>query len=178
MIKYVTAGVHDYTTFLLLSIAYSVLYMPTLALTNSLAFAGSATPSGSSRACACGGRSGGSSRPTRSRCIWLQTQLHPTWLPPFLDGTERSDATARLADCLRVSGVMAVMYGLWAMFALPSTPPSRNAENPWAFTRAFALLRHRGFAVATLVALPIAMIHQVYFFRTGPFLESLGYGKA
>src|ERR1051325_7814384 len=38
VIKFITAGVHDYSTFLLMSVAYSVTYMPTLALTNSIAF--------------------------------------------------------------------------------------------------------------------------------------------
>jgi nucleoside transporter len=178
VVKYVTAGVHDYTTFLLLSILYSVLYMPTLALTNSLAFAHLRDPERQFPKVRVWGTIGWIVASNAFPLIWLQTDLRPTGLPPFLTGVERADATARLADCLRVSGVMAVLYGLWAMVALPSTPPKRDAESPWAFARAFGLLRHRGFAVATLVALPIAMIHQVYFFRTGPFLESLGYGKA
>ena len=42
--------------------------------------------------------------------------------------------------------------------------------HPLAFAKAFRLLKHPGFLVVTLVALPIAMIHQCYFFRSSPFL--------
>ncbi len=69
----------------------------------------------------------------------------------------------RLVDALRVSGVMAVLYGVFSMIALPRTPPKRDAENPLAFARAFGMLRHPGFAVVTLVALPISMIHSSHF---------------
>ena len=79
---------------------------------------------------------------------------------------------------MRVAGVMAVLYGIWAMIGLPATPPTKKAESPLAFTRAFGLLKNPGFLVVTLVALPIAMIHQVYFFRTGPFLEALGFEQS
>ena len=48
---------------------------------------------------------------------------------------------------------------------------------PLAFLEAFALLRFRGVLVVTLAALLISMIHNVYFVRTGPWLESIGFPK-
>ena len=39
IVKYITASATQYHSFLALSIVYSILYMPTLALTNSIAFA-------------------------------------------------------------------------------------------------------------------------------------------
>ncbi|MCA9295262.1 MAG: MFS transporter, partial [Phycisphaerales bacterium] len=51
----------------------------------------------------------------------------------------------------------------------------RTAEEPLAFLKAFSMLRHPGFLIVTLAALPIAMIHQVYFIRTAPFLGSIGF---
>ena len=178
VIKFCTAYATTFPTFLSLSILYSVAYMPTLALTNSIAFAHLRDPEKSFPPVRTWGTIGWIVASNAFPLIWLQTDLHFTALPPFLEGTEEAGATALLGDCLRVSGVVAVLYGLWAMIFLPATPPTRSAESPLAFTKAFGLLRHRGFLVVTLVALPISMIHQVYFMRTGPFLESLGFATS
>jgi nucleoside transporter len=178
IVKFITASATSYYSFLGLSIVYSILYMPTLALTNSIAFAHLEDAEKQFPRVRVWGTIGWIIASNAFPLLWLQTNLHATWLPPFLNGTEKPNATALLADCLRFSGAMAVAYGIWAMLALPKTPPSRNVESPLAFTRAFGLLKHRGFLVVTMIALPIAMIHQVYFFRTGPFLEALGFGKA
>jgi nucleoside transporter len=170
IVKYITASATDYHNFLWLSILYSILYMPTLALTNSIAFAHLRDPENQFPRVRVWGTIGWIVASNAFPLIWLQTNLRFTALPPFLEGTPLADNVARLADCLRVSGMIAVGYGLFAMLALPRTPPKRDAENPLAFAKAFALLLHPGFLVVTLVALPISMIHQVYFIRTGPFL--------
>lgn len=167
-----------YLPFLLLSIAYSIAYMPTLALTNSIAFAHLDDPERRFPPIRMWGTIGWAVASNAFPLLWLQSSLHLTWLPPFVAGTERPDATALIADSLRVSGVVGVLYGLWAMLALPRTPPTRRVDHPLAFARAFALLRHPGFLVVTLAALPISMIHQVYFIRTSPFLEFIGFSKA
>lgn len=178
IIKFITAYATSYGTFLGLSIAYSILYMPTLALTNSIAFAHLNDPEKQFPRIRVWGTIGWIVASNAFPLLWLQGDLHATWLPPFLEGVEKSNATALIVDCLKVSGVIAVLYGLWAMFILPPTPPRKSAEHPLAFAEAFKMLRHPGFLVATLVALPISMIHQVYFIRTGPFLESIGFLKA
>jgi len=178
VVKYITASAGTYETFLLLSVLYSVLYMPTLALTNSIAFANLSDAERDFPRVRVWGTIGWIVASNAFPLIWLQSNVSLTWLPPFLAGVDHPDSLARIADALRVSGVAAVLYGLWAMFFLPRTPPSRDAESPFAFTRAFGMLRHRGFLVVTLVALPISMIHQVYFIRTGPFLEAIGFIKA
>jgi nucleoside transporter len=167
--------VHDFYTFLGLSILYSIVYMPTLALTNSVAFANLANSEKQFPRVRVWGTVGWIVASNAFPLIWLQTGLHLTALPPFLEGTMKPDATALLADSLKVSGALSILYGIFSITCLPKTPPSHNADSPLAFARAFALLKHRGFLVATLVALPIAMIHQAYFFRTGLFLTSLGF---
>lgn len=178
VLKFLTYYAHDYTSFLLLSIAYSVAYMPTLALTNSLAFSHLTRPEKQFPAIRLWGTIGWIVASNAFPLIWLQTQLHFTSLPPFLAGEPRPNELALMGDCLRVSGAAAVLYGLFAIFVLPKTPPKRHAENPLAFAKAFALLKHPGFLVVTLAALPISMIHQVYFIRTGPFLASIGFELA
>jgi nucleoside transporter len=177
-VKYVTASVHDYHAFIVLSILYSVLYMPTLALTNSIAFAHLNHPEKQFPKVRVWGTIGWIVASNAFPLLWLQYNLHLSILPPFIAGTDKPDATGLLADCLRVAGVLAIAYGIWAAFALPPTPPTHSREHPFAFARAFGLLRHRGFLVVTLVALPIAMVHQIYFIRTGPFIQSLGFAQS
>ena len=168
----------DFNTFLLVSIAYSVCYMPTLALTNSLAFANLSNPEKQFPPVRLWGTIGWIVASNAFPLLWLQQNVHMQALPPFFAGEDLPNKFERLGDCLRASGMIAVAYGLWAMVALPATPPKKNVESPLAFTKAFALLTHPGFLVVTLAALPISMIHQVYFIRTGPFLESIGFSLA
>ena len=174
IVKFATAYATDYGTFMALSIGYSILYMPTLALTNSVAFANLDDAEKSFPRVRTWGTIGWIVASNAFPLIWLHTQLRGTALPPFLTCEAKPNDVALIVDCLKVSGAMAVAYGFWAMFALPRTPPKKDVANPLAFLKAFGLLRHPGFLVVTLAALPIAMIHQVYFIRTGPYLGSIG----
>ena len=178
LLKFATYYAHAYTSFLWLSIAYSIVYMPTLALTNSIAFAHLDDPEKKFPLVRVWGTIGWIVASNAFPLIWLQTNLHLTALPPFLEGVPKANTVGLFGDCLRVAGVMAVLYGIWAMFVLPKTPPTRSVESPLAFTKAFALLKHPGVLMCTAAALPISMIHQVYFIRTGPFLSFIGYQDA
>ncbi len=177
-INFALASAETFPVFLALSIAYSVAYMPTLALTNSIAFAHLADPEKEFPRVRVWGTIGWIVASNAFPLLWLQSDLRMTVLPPFLAGTEKPDAPYLIVDCLRVSGAIAAAYGLFSLLLLPKTKPTRAVEHPLAFARAFGLLRNRGFLVVTLAALPIAMIHQVYFIRTSPFLEDLGFAKA
>ncbi|MBI1189704.1 MAG: MFS transporter [Tepidisphaera sp.] len=172
VLKFITASVHDYNVFLILSIFYSVFYMPTLALTNSIAFAHLGHAERDFPIVRTWGTIGWIIASNAFPLIWLQHNVHVSALPPFFVGEPLANSKALIADALRVSGIMAVLYGVWAVFFLPKTPATRSVEHPLAFLRAFRLLTHRGFLVVTLVALPIAMIHQVFFIRTSVFLNS------
>ncbi len=178
VLKFATYYAHGYNSFLALSILYSIAYMPTLALTNSIAFAHLKDPQKQFGPVRTWGTIGWIVASNAFPLIWLQTNLHPTALPPFLSGDPKPDQAGLIAEALRVSGVLAMLYGVWAMVMLPKTPPSRSTEHPLAFLEAFSLLSKPGLLVVTLVALPISMIHQVYFIRTAPFLESVGFDTA
>jgi len=175
IVKYLNFYSDTYATFMTLSILYSVLYMPTLALTNSVAFAHLPNTERQFPIVRTWGTLGWILASNAFPLIWLQTDLSFTALPPFLEGTSKPDQPGLIADALRVSGVLAVLYGAWAFLCLPKTPPTRDLEHPLAFARAFKLLREPGFLILTLAALPISMIHQVYFIRTSPFLEAIGF---
>jgi len=178
ILKFSTFYAHSYWAFMFLSIAYSVAYMPTLALTNSIAFAHLKDPNKGFGPVRTWGTIGWIVASNAFPLIWLQSNLEFTALPPFLAGDPKSDQAGLIATALQVSGVGAILYGLWAMAFLPKTPPTRSSEHPLAFLNAFGLFRKPGLLVITIAALPISMIHQVYFIRTAPFLESLGFDTA
>jgi nucleoside transporter len=176
VLKFMTFYAHSYNAFLFLSIAYSIAYMPTLALTNSIAFAHLKNPDKSFGPVRTWGTIGWIVASNAFPLIWLQTNIDFTALPPFLAGDPKPDQAGLIATALQVSGIGAVLYGIWAMIMLPKTPPTRSSEHPLAFLNAFGLFKKPGLLVVTIAALPIAMIHQVYFIRTAPFLEAVGFG--
>lgn len=170
-VKLLLSQQDSFTAFLILSILYSVLYMPTLSLTNSMAFAHLDNPDKEWPRVRVMGTVGWIIAGWSFPMIWLQTDLQFSALPPFFVGTEVADATARLGDTLIVSGVLSFLYAGFC-FLLPHTPPKKEAVEKLAFKKAFGMLSHRSFAVLVIASLPISVIHQVYFMQTGPFFEN------
>ena len=161
----------SFTAWLVLATLYSVLYMPTLSLTNSMAFAHLANSEKEFPRVRVWGTIGWIAASWLFPMIWLQSNLEFQLLPPFFVGSEVPDATARLADTLKVSGIIAFLYAGFC-FLLPHTPPKKEGVEKLAFKKAFSLLSHRSFAVLVAASLPIAVIHQIYFMQTGPFFEN------
>lgn len=161
----------SFTAWLVLATLYSVLYMPTLSLTNSMAFAHLANSEKEFPRVRVWGTIGWIAASWLFPMIWLQSNLEFQLLPPFFVGNEVPDATARLADTLKVSGIIAFLYAGFC-FLLPHTPPKKEGVEKLAFKKAFSLLSHRSFAVLVAASLPIAVIHQIYFMQTGPFFEN------
>ena len=171
------AYVTDFVPFMLLSIGYSVCYMPTIALTNSICFANLSDPENAFPRVRVWGTIGWIVASTLFGLLYLQSNISLTWMPWFFEGTPKPDATTLIANSLIVSGVISMAYGVYSMLCLPRTRPSRSSKHPLAFLEAFGLLKYRGVLVLTLAALLISMIHNVYFVRTGPWLESIGFAK-
>ncbi len=165
------------TTFmawLILSVLYSIVYQPTIALTNSLAFANIKDPDKDFPLIRVWGTIGWIAASWIFPWVVLQTNLHFQWLPPFLAGDEVADSTAKIVYAMKWSGSVSILYAVYALF-LPHTPPKRDAVESLAFAKAFALLRHPSFALLIAASLPISVIHQIYFVQTSPFLgEALG----
>jgi nucleoside transporter len=173
VIKWMTASQSSYGAWLLLSIAYSVVYMPTLALSNSMAFANLEDRERQFPKVRVWGTIGWIAASWIFPMIYLQSGLQLQLMPPFLVGTELPNVTARLADSLRFSALISFGYALFCL-TLPHTPPRKDAAEPLAFRKAFRLLREPSFAVLIAAALPISIIHQIYFLQTPPFLSHLG----
>ncbi len=173
VLKWITASQTTYGAWLGLSIVYSILYMPTLALTNSMAFAHLGDARREFPWVRVWGTLGWIAASWAFPMLFLQSDLHWRWMPPFLAGTEHPDVVARLAHALRFSGAMSIVYAIFCL-GLPHTPPRRDAVERLAFARAARLFSRPSFALLVLVSLAIAAIHQIYFLQTFPFLKSIG----
>lgn len=176
--NWLLAGAKTYESFLGLSIAYSILYMPTLSLTNSIAMANLSNANKDFPRVRVWGTIGWIVASAAFPLMWLQDHLQLTVVPWFVTGTEKANATGLVPDALRVSAVVSLAYGVFALLALPRTPPKGNSPHPLAFLEAFALLKRRSVLVLTITAIVISMIHNIYFIRTASWLETVGFTKA
>ena len=104
--------------------------------------------------------------------IWLQTNLDFQLLPPFVVGSEVSNVTSRLADALKFSGIISIIYGIYC-YLLPQTPPKRMLSKILLLKRHFDYFVP-SFFVLVISSLLISVIHQIYFLQTGPFLSHIG----
>ena len=173
LVKWYTALQTDYSSWLWLSILYSVLYMPTLALSNSVAFSHIDDKENTFPKIRVWGTIGWIAASWAFPMIWLQQELSFQLMPPFLSGPEVPNVTARLADALKFSGIISITYGIFC-FMLPHTPPKADAVEKLAFKKAFSLFKNKSFLVLVLASLGVSIIHQIYFLQTSPFLSSIG----
>jgi nucleoside transporter len=73
---------------------------------------------------------------------------------------------------MQLTAVFGVILGLFS-FALPHTPPAKEGTDPWAFTKAFKLFRLvPGFATFMLISFVAATEFQFFYVLSGPFLET------
>lgn len=176
VVKWFTAYQTTYMSWLILSAVYSVIYMPTISLSNSLAFANIKNPDSEFPKVRVWGTIGWIAASWIFPWIFLQHDLKPTKFPPFLVGTEYPDATNRIHYALVMSGVVSIAYGLFCFF-LPHTPPKTDVKE-LALTKAFGLFSRKSFVLLVAASLPISMIHQIYFLETGTFITSIGFSAS
>ena len=173
VVKWITSYQTEYSAWLVLSIIYSVLYMPTLALSNSITFSHIDDQENDFPKIRIWGTLGWIVASWVFPMIWLQTNLNFQWMPPFIVGAEVPNVTSRLADALKFSGLISITYGAFC-FLLPHTPPKKDAIVKLAFKKAFKLFRFSSFTILVIASLAVSVIHQIYFLQTGPFLSHIG----
>lgn len=163
VIQITLATQREYGPFLGLSVVYAVVYMPTLGLTNSIAFAHLRDPEKQFPLMRLWGTIGWIAAGWAWPLIWL----------PLMTTAETRESTMALGESLRFSGVLSLGYAVLCL-ALPATPPKQDATEKFAVARALGLLRHRSFLVLVCATLVIATIHSIYFMRASPYLSHLG----
>ena len=159
------AWIESYWVFFGFSIVYSLIYSPTLALTNSLAF---------------------HHMPDRDRDFgfvrlwgtvgWIvvgvgigQWLLHSYSLPEGASPDEQGMNYAKgMVDAFKLSAILGIGMGIYC-FTLPSTPPQKG-ESSFAIGEAVSECSKMPLLLLFLIAVPVSMIHQFYFVYTAGFL--------
>ncbi len=147
----------NYSTMMWVMFIYTLLYAPTLALTNSLAFHHLSDTGKEFGWVRVGGTVG-----------WIAAGLALSgWR--FLARSVPSLAYA--GDGLMMAGILSIIMGVFA-FSLPHTPPKKEASNPLAFVEAFKMLKDKNFAIFIGIAFVVSTELMFYYVLTGPFLVS------
>jgi nucleoside transporter len=161
------ADIESYSGFLWFSLIYSLVYCPTMPLTNAIAF---------------------HHLPDRDRDFgkvrlwgtigWIAVGIAMgQWLlhhhtPPGDPEQSVIDAAyaAGRADAFRLSAILGVAMGLYS-FTLPHTPPMHGRKRNATF-EALGEVRRSPLLQLFLITVPIACIHQFYFVHTAGFLSA------
>lgn len=166
------ASIETYQGFLLFSLAYSLIYSPTLSLTNSLSFHHLTNRDRDFGKVRLWGTIG-----------WIVVGIGiGQWLlhrhTPALGDAEAIVAAqaAGKADAFRLSAILGAAMGLYC-FTLPRTPPMRGAKKN-ATIEAIGQIRFNPLLTLFLLAVPISCIHQFYFVHTADFLGRYQVGAA
>jgi nucleoside transporter len=163
-------GVFVWTMF-----GYFLLYMPTLALVNAIAFANMTTPEKQFP----GVRVWGTVGWIVAGFVVAQSVLGVVNLPllAVLTGVENAQVTN---VPLKLCAVVSVVYGLFS-FALPPAPPPARGQ-PFDVRKAFGfdalrLLARPSFAVFAGCSFLICMPLAFYYARTNDFLAAMAFGE-
>ncbi|NOZ20057.1 MAG: nucleoside permease [Planctomycetes bacterium] len=142
---------------------YCLLYAPTLALTNSLAFHHLDDADKQFGGIRVWGTIG-----------WIAIG----WiLSGWRSGYLLLKAADKQGDCLILAAVASLVMGVFCLF-LPHTPPKKETESPWAFLEALRLLKIRDFAVFMAICFVVTTELQFYYMPTPQFLQDLGVSPA
>ena len=147
------ALVTDYTSFLILMWVHCLMYVPTISITNSIAFAAMKDAKREFGLVRMGGTIG-----------WVAA----SWPMFFL----LSDDPLAAKYTYVVAGIASLILAGYSL-TLPHTPPKKDAEN-LAWLKAFKTLAAPFILVLWLVTMVDAAVHDIYFMWTSGFLTSIG----
>ena len=177
LLKWYASYQTSYGAWIWLSIAFSILYVPTLSLANSIVFHHVEDGERYFPSIRVWGTFGFIAAMWTFPWIYMERNLAFQWLPPFLAGEQVENATAQLSRCLEYSGMISLVFAAFC-FLLPQTLPARDAKQKFAFVKALALFRKPSFAILWVITLPIIVLHTIYWIHGGPFLKFLGIGES
>jgi nucleoside transporter len=161
------ARIESYGGLMIFGILYALVYVPTLGLSNSLAFThlpdrdrdfGKVRVWGTVGWIAVGIGVG----------HWLRIMHTPAGVPP----AEVLRAQAQgMGDAFKLSAILGWALGVWC-FTLPKTPP-KPGQKKFAPFQALAEIRKMPLLALFLISFPMSCVHQFYFVRTAGFLATL-----
>jgi len=155
------ANVTAFGPMMWLMLLYCLVYAPTLALTNSIAFVNLKNSEKEFGAIRVWGTLG-----------WIAAGWALTGWRLLAKSPE---GIAMKGDTLLLAGVFSLIMGALA-FSLPHTPPKKESAKPWAFLEAFKMLKDRNFLIFSVISFVVATELQFYYVLTAPFLTSARIG--
>lgn len=157
LLLFIASRLTEFTSLAGIMFIYCLIYAPTLALTNSLAFIHLQDRQ----------REFGQIRVWGTIGWIIAGLLLAGWRLIF-----KAYGLAPLTgDTLFLAGVFSLIMGITS-FRLPHTPPKKEATKPWAFLEALRMLRDKNFAVFIILAFVVATELMFYYVMTAPYLTS------
>jgi nucleoside transporter len=159
------SAVSDYSTMMWVMVIYCLIYAPTLALTNSIAFINLKNSEKEFGYIRVWGTIG-----------WIAAGL-------LLAGWRNMAGTGDLlifkGDTLLLAGLFSIGMGFFSFF-LPQTPPKKEGTKPWAFLEALKMMKNKNFAIFTGICFVVATELMFYYNLTAPYLtsEKIGVSRA
>jgi nucleoside transporter len=169
ILLWVAASQTGFSAMYVILLAYSLCYMPTIALSNAVAFRqmkDTKKDFGSIRVLGTAG--------------WIVAGLVVIgWaIPKFFTGGSSVEATAIPVRVAAVTSIIMAIYSL----TLPDTPPLRKGHGFKLSNifpaEAFSLFKDRNFAVFAAASFLICIPLQFYYAFTNPFLNEIGFQNA
>lgn len=171
------AGIQEYNSMWWIMFIYSLLFVPSLALTNAICFHHLSNTEKEFGGIRVWGTIG-----------WIVAGLFLTFwwtfVSPFeinwneIQALSESEQATRLSDFLAnesfiftFAGWASIIYGLYC-FTLPNTPPAKEASNPFAFLEALKLLKDKNFAFFMILCFVFATELMFFYLPTPGFLQS------
>jgi nucleoside transporter len=149
--------VTSYGAVMWLMLVYCLVYAPTLALTNSIAFVNLRNSEKDFGKIRVWGTIG-----------WIAAGLA---LAGWRTVAKSGGGAAIKGDTLLLAGIFSLLMGVLS-FGLPHTPPKKEGTKPWAFLEAIRMLKNKDFLVFSVIAFVVATELQFYYVLTAPFLTS------
>ncbi|MDF1816070.1 MAG: MFS transporter [Verrucomicrobiales bacterium] len=174
-------SVYPQSTFLawlLLSVSFTLMFMPAAAICNALAMRHLDDPGRQFPGVRLWTAVGWVLMGWSFSFLVLKTNVTGSWLPPFFKGDDVPMVMGEMKKSVMWSGIMAFGYGVWAFFFLPDTPPIESKSQRPAVADAFALLKIPSIAVLLAVTLIISPMNTIYFMQCAKFLGEAGLDSA
>ena len=149
--------VTDYSTMMWLMLIYCLIYAPTLALTNSVAFINLKNSEKEFGIIRVWGTIG-----------WIVAGLA---LAGWRHAAASKEVFAVQGDTLMLAGIFSIIMGFLS-FKLPHTPPNKEGTKPWAFLEALKMMKDKNFLIFIIIAFVVATELMFYYALTAPFLTS------
>lgn len=162
---------------------FSMIYAPTLGLTNSICFHHLKDKTKEFGAIRVWGSLGWIVAGLAMGLFWKYVHPYPMQWDEIAKLAEPEQAAQRAAYLSVESwlfifpGIVSIIYGFFC-FLLPHTPPSKESSNPFAFLEAFKMLQDKNFAMFMVISFVVSTQLNFFFMTIPVLMGALGMTRA